>query len=157
MQEEQKRPFYKDRAFILTAMGLILFAFVIAKIRSVLLVWSMFLSILTPILIGLGLAYLMNPIMMGFERIMSGKIRRGTEPLREKRLRRFIRTIAAVLALLVIATALTGFALIVLPQFIETVQYLLTHLYEKLIGVIDWADEVTRYRFADVMERTRTD
>jgi len=157
MQEESKRPFYKDKSFILTAMGLIIFAFVIAKIRSVLSVWSMFMSILTPILIGLGLAYIMNPIMMGFERIMTKRIRTGMEPSREKRIRRLIRMVSTILALLIIAAALTGFALIVLPQFIETVQYLLTHLYEKLIGVINWADEVTRYRFADVMERTRTD
>lgn len=146
-----------EKKRILTVVGLIVFVFAILRFDQLLSIGSMLVSILMPVIIGCALAYLMNPIMIFFERVLLNRIRPENKPEKEKSLCRFIRTLSTVLALLVLLAAAAGFALAVLPQFFETLRYLLSHLYEKMIGVIDWADEVTRYRFADVMERTRTD
>ena len=157
MHENRRFPEIKGKWVVLAVMGLIVFAFLIARFDVLMSIGSMIFGILTPIIIGLAMAFLMNPIMMFFERQMLKRLKSKMDLGKEKGLRRLIRTVSVLLALMILVAAAAGFILAVVPQFIETVQYLLDHLYEKIVGVIDWADELTGYRFADTMEAARTD
>ena len=157
MHENRRFPEIKGKWVVLTVMGLIVFAFLIARFDVLMSIGSMIFSILTPIIIGLAMAFLMNPIMMFFERLMLKRLNGKVDLGKEKGLRRLIRTVSVLLALMILVAAAAGFILAVVPQFIGTVRYLLDNLYEKIVGVIDWADELTGYRFADTMEAARTD
>ena len=157
MHENRRFPEIKGKWVVLTVMGLIVFAFLIARFDVLMSIGSMIFGILTPIIIGLAMAFLMNPIMMFFERLMLKRLKGKVDLGKEKGLRRLIRTVCVILALLILVAAAAGFILAVVPQFIGTVRYLLDNLYEKIVGVIDWADELTGYRFADTMEAARTD
>lgn len=157
MHENRRFPEIKGKWVVLTVMGLIVFAFLIARFDVLVSIGSMIFGILTPIIIGLAMAFLMNPIMMFFERLMLKRLNGRVDLVKERGLRRLIRTVSVILALLILVAAAAGFILLVVPQFIETVRYLMDHLYEKIVGVIDWADELTGYRFADTMEAARTD
>ena len=157
MHENRRFPEIKGKWVVLTVMGLIVFAFLIARFDVLMSIGSMIFGILTPIIIGLAMAFLMNPIMMFFERLMLKRLNGKVDLGKEKGLRRLIRTVCVILALLILVAAAAGFILAVVPQFIGTVRYLLDNLYEKIVGVIDWADELTGYRFADTMEAARTD
>ena len=157
MHENRRFPEIKGKWVVLTVMGLIVFAFLIARFDVLMSIGSMIFGILTPIIIGLAMAFLMNPIMMFFERLMLKRLNGKVDLGKEKGLRRLIRTVSVLLALMILVAAAAGFILAVVPQFIGTVRYLLDNLYEKIVGVIDWADELTGYRFADTMEAARTD
>jgi predicted PurR-regulated permease PerM len=138
----------------------ILFYFLIDRFTGFLSIVSAFMNILQPVFLGLAIAFLANPIMMFFERLLSRfLIRENKKPNRWKLKRRkdFIRGVSTVLAVTLLIAIVAAFAVQILPQFIETVQYLINHLYEKIVGVIDWADHLTGYAFADTMEAARTD
>lgn len=160
MQDDKKQSSHIIHKYIPAALLVILFYFLIDRFTGFLSIVSAFMDILQPVFLGLAIAFLANPIMMFFERLLSRfLIRENKKPNRWKLKRKkdFIRGICAILAVTLLVAIVAAFAVQILPQFIETVQYLINHLYEKIVGVIDWADELTGYAFADVMEAARTD
>ena len=160
MQDDKKQSSHIIHKYVPAALLVILFYFLIDRFTGFLSIVSAFMNILQPVFLGLAIAFLANPIMMFFERLLSRfLIRENKKPNRWKLKRKkdFIRGICAVLAVTLLVAIVAAFAVQILPQFIETVQYLINHLYEKIVGVIDWADELTGYAFADVMEAARTD
>ena len=160
MQDDKKQSSHIIHKYVPAALLVILFYFLIDRFTGFLSIVSAFMDILQPVFLGLAIAFLANPIMMFFERLLSRfLIRENKKPNRWKLKRKkdFIRGICAILAVTLLVAIVAAFAVQILPQFIETVQYLINHLYEKIVGVIDWADELTGYAFADVMEAARTD
>ncbi len=160
MQDDKKQSSHIIHKYVPAALLVILFYFLIDRFTGFLSIVSAFMNILQPVFLGLAIAFLANPIMMFFERLLSRfLIRENKKPNRWKLKRKkdFIRGICAVLAVTLLVAIVAAFAVQILPQFIETVQYLINHLYEKIVGVIDWADQLTGYAFADVMEAARTD
>ena len=160
MQDDKKQSSHIIHKYVPAALLVILFSFLIDRFTGFLSIVSAFMNILQPVFLGLAIAFLANPIMMFFERLLSRfLIRENKKPNRWKLKRKkdFIRGICAVLAVTLLVAIVAAFAVQILPQFIETVQYLINHLYEKIVGVIDWADQLTGYAFADVMEAARTD
>ena len=160
MQDDKKQSSHIIHKYVPAALLVILFYFLIDRFTGFLSIVSAFMNILQPVFLGLAIAFLANPIMMFFERLLSRfLIRENKKPNRWKLKRKkdFIRGICAILAVTLLVAIVAAFAVQILPQFIETVQYLINHLYEKIVGVIDSADELTGYAFADVMEAARTD
>ena len=160
MQDDKKQSSHIIHKYVPAALLVILFYFLIDRFTRFLSIVSAFMNILQPVFLGLAIAFLANPIMMFFERLLSRfLIRENKKPNRWKLKRRkdFIRGVSTVLAVTLLIAIVAAFAVQILPQFIETVQYLINHLYEKIVGVIDWADQLTGYAFADTMEAARTD
>lgn len=160
MQDDKKQSSHIIHKYVPAALLVILFYFLIDRFTGFLSIVSAFMNILQPVFLGLAIAFLANPIMMFFERLLSRfLIRENKKPNRWKLKRRkdFIRGVSTVLAVTLLIAIVAAFAVQILPQFIETVQYLINHLYEKIVGVIDWADQLTGYAFADTMEAARTD
>lgn len=160
MQDDKKQSSHIIHKYVPAALLVILFYFLIDRFTGFLSIVSAFMDILQPVFLGLAIAFLANPIMMFFERLLSRfLIRENKKPNRWKLKRRkdFIRGVSTVLAVTLLIAIVAAFAVQILPQFIETVQYLINHLYEKIVGVIDWADQLTGYAFADTMEAARTD
>lgn len=142
------------------ALIIVIVIFILARFTEVGRVIGGFWDIVKPVFFGMGLAFLMNPIMRFFEKLLLRLCPQGKAGCTEKKkawYRRFARVVSTILALLVIVAMVAGFLVAVVPQFVEAVQYLSDNLYDKIVGVLDWADELTNYRFADTMERARTD
>ncbi len=160
MQDDKKQSSLIIHKYVPAALLVILFYFLINRFTGFLSIVSAFLNILQPVFVGMATAFLANPVMMFFDRLLAKfLIRSGEKPNRWKLRRRkeFIRGVSAVLGVAFLVAIVAAFAVQILPQFIETVRYLMNHLYEKIVGVIDWADELTGYAFADTMEAARTD
>ena len=157
MQEKEIEKRNLKKWFFARAMLIILF-FAILRYAGLFEALGKFNDIILPIYIGMALAFLMNPIQSFLEKHwLALWLKKPKKEKTEKRIRSFVRTVCTLVALAVIIACVAAFLLLVLPRFIETVRYLSDNLYEKIVGVVDWADELTNYQFADVMERTRTD
>ncbi|MCR5031258.1 MAG: AI-2E family transporter [Lachnospiraceae bacterium] len=154
MQEEGKRSRALTRNIVIAGSILIILYFVIARYTGLLYGLETLNRIFMPIYLGVAMAFLMNPIMRFFEKRIL-KVWKKAE--NSKTIRHFVRIVCTVLSLVILLGFVAGFLRAVLPQLVTTVQYLIDNIYEKIVGVIDWADELTKYRFADVMERARTD
>ena len=117
-----------------------------------------FNDVFMPILLGAAFAFLMNPVMMIAEKyLLQAFVKKDCPAEKEKKLRGIIRTVATTISALVLVAVVAGFLLLVVPQFVEALKYLADHVNEKIIGVIDWADNLTGHRFAPSMERAKSD
>ncbi|MCR4588513.1 MAG: AI-2E family transporter [Lachnospiraceae bacterium] len=142
------------RHLVLAGAALIVFFFAILRYTGLLAGVSALNRILMPVYLGVAMAFLLNPIMSFFEKRISKVWKASAD---NKKIKAFVRVVCTILALAILLGLCTGFMMAVVPQFLETAQYLIDHIDEKIIGVIDWADELTKYRYADVMENARTD
>ncbi len=102
-------------------------------------VFHMFVGIAQPILYGLAIGYLINPIMMIFERFMlKFAERRGTK----KKLRRVIRTISSILAVLVFVFVIVLLISMVIPEISANISNLVDTLPAQINSFIvhlnDW-------------------
>lgn len=109
-----------------------------------------FTAIATPIIIGIFCAYLLNPLMMKFERGMFKKWS-GSE---EKKLKSRARMLSLTLTMTVVLLALVVLILLIIPQlitnivtifsnmdsYIATIQGFLTKLAEDYPGLADFLD-----------------
>ena len=146
----------REKKILLIIFAAIAFYFVFEKFGALKSALKMILNVLRPLLIGFAMAFLMNP-MMGFmeKHARSFLEKHRKEPLGKGALR-WIRIICVVLSAAVLVGLVAGFFSFVAPQFYEAVRNLMAHLDEKIIGVIDWADELTGYQFADAMNEAKT-
>ena len=146
----------KEKRILLIVLIAILFYFVLDKLPAVRAACSTVLRILRPLLIGCAFAFLMNPMMGFMERhILSfAEARRGRAP--GKKVQRAVRVICVVLSAVILVGLVAAFFSFVAPQFYEAVRNLMAHLDEKIIGVIDWADELTAYQFTDAMQEAKS-
>ncbi len=146
----------REKKIILILFAAIAFYFVIARFDALKSGVRIVFQVIRPILIGFVMAFLMNP-MMGF---MESHILSFLEKKRKKqtgsRGRKWIRTITVILSAIILVGLVAAFFSFVAPQFVEAIQNLRQHLNEKIIGVIDWADELTRYQFTEAMQDAKS-
>ena len=161
-EEENAR--YKviaKRAFIV-GFALIAVYFIIKRWGAISAGWGTVSKVFQPILFGAIMAYLTNPIMKSFSRTFdyfaNAHARRTGKPRKKPadgKPVKWIRVLSSVIATLVLVAVVIAFLVLVVPQFVSTMNELKNHIHEKVRGVIDWADKLTRYRFKDVMDSAR--
>lgn len=146
----------REKRILLIVLIAIAFYFVLDKLPAVRAACSAVFRILRPLLIGCAFAFLMNPMMGFMERhILSfAEARRGRMP--GKKAQRAVRVICVVLSAVILVGLVAAFFSFVAPQFYEAVRNLMAHLDEKIIGVIDWADELTGYQFTEAMQEAKS-
>ena len=146
----------REKKILLIIFAAIVFYFVLDRFSVLRSAVSLVFRVLRPLLIGCVLAFLMNPMMKFMERhILSFWVKkRNSQP--GKKARNAIRTICVVLSAAILVGLAAAFFSFVAPQFYEAIRNLMEHLDEKIIGVIDWADELTGYQFTDAMQDAKT-
>lgn len=160
-EENARYKVIAKKAFIV-GLALIAIYFIIKRWGAVSSGWGVVTKVFQPILFGAVMAYLANPIMGFFSKILNSiadfitkhRGRKRKLPENGKPVR-WIRVLSSILAILVIVAAVIIFLVMVVPQFISTLNELVNHIHEKVRGVIDWADKLTDYRFKDVMDSAR--
>lgn len=98
-----------------------------------------FAGILQPILIGLGIGYLMNPIMMFFESIL---LKLADRKHLKKKLNHLIRTVSSILSVLVFIMVIAMLLSMVIPEVSANVSHLVDTLPAQINSFIvhmrDW-------------------
>ncbi len=131
--EKKKSSHWNIRPYL--AMGLTIFLvlslcivvfFLIYRYHGFAASWKRLISILQPIIIGIVIAYLINPIMMFFEKYLIRLI----EPRMKKKdkAKKLCRSIATLGALAVFILIIALLLVMLIPQLVDSVQGLVTSL-----------------------------
>ena len=128
---------------IVAATAIILIYFSVARYDGLKQGWDTFMKILQPFIIGAVMAFLMNPIMMFLERNISKRFLPKAKKGKEKSVKKTIRLITSILALLIFMGIIALFSLMVIPELANTIQYLIKNLDKQLYGVLEWANDIT--------------
>ncbi len=149
------------RPMIIGACFIIVFFFLVARFTDFLKALSAFGVIIRPLTLGLMMAFIMNPVMRLFERQMKklAWFRRAeaASSKKQRQAERTVRAAATIIAALILVGLVAAFFALVVPQFVEAIRYITDNLNDRLIAVIDWADNLTGYRYHPSMERAKSD
>lgn len=140
----------KDPKYIywgLTALCVVVLSIVIATVLSDFTGFfascKKLLSILSPVVYGIAIAYLLNPIMVFFERYLLVFLRKRKK-LSEKAVRSFSRGLSVVGALLVGSLVVYGFFALLLPNLIDSITGIVTNMPEYYKTVQNWIQELSQ-------------
>ncbi len=104
-------------------------------------------SVFQSIIIGLVLAFIMNPIMMFIERwIYPIALKVQKKPIKAKKL---ARGISAVFSAVIVVGIVALFFISIIPEIYSTAQYLLANIGNQVDSVLDWVNSVTRNNYHD--------
>lgn len=122
-------------AFVVLAAAMLLF-FLFFKIEDIKAGVSNFVSILTPIIMGFVVAYLINPIMKFFDNLFLKLFtKKNSKYKKPNKLARILAIFIAVLIFLAIITALVW---MVVPSIIESAISLADNLPEEIDRCTEW-------------------
>ena len=146
----------RDKKILLIVFAAIAFYFVLLRFSALKSFLALVLQILSPLLIGFALAFLMNPMVGFMERHALSFLGKRGRNVTGTRTRRIVRTVCVILSAVILTGLVVAFFSFVAPQFYDAVRNLMEHLEEKIVGVIDWADELTGHQFQDAMEEAKS-
>lgn len=133
----------------LAALLLLIIYFCIERYSGLFGAINKTIGVLMPLIIGLVMAFLMNPIMMLFERVITSLFeKRGVNGNKSKK---NIRLFTSILAMLVFLGMVMGFFAVIIPQVVATVNYLVENIHEQIGGILDWANTITKGRYEDFL------
>lgn len=144
---EYKYLFGVSLVVLVTACLIILFYFGVKRYDGLQSGWEKFLDILQPFTIGFVLAFLMNPIMKFVEKHLLKFLLPRVK--NEAKVRKNVRVFSSFLSLIIVLSVIGAFLFTVIPEMLNTLQYLFKHIHEQIAGVLDWANEITRGRWED--------
>ena len=160
--EKSERPAHslrftdREKRILLIILIAIVFFFVLYRFSVVRAVLSLVIRVLRPLVIGCVFAFLMNPMMGFMEKHVLSFLSKRRDGAPGRKARNAVRVLCVVLSAAILVGLAVAFFSFVAPQFYEAVRNLMEHLDEKIIGVIDWADELTRYQFHDAMQEAKS-
>lgn len=140
--QEKKQSHWNIRPYLAIALTAVLviclcivFFFLIYRYNGFAAGWKKLTAILQPIIIGIVIAYLINPIMMFFEKYLM----RWIEPKMKKKAKakKLCRGIATLGALAVFILIIVVLLVMLIPQLVESVQGVATTLPSEVQHLID--------------------
>lgn len=139
--------------FLVLSLCIVVF-FLIYRYHGFAASWKKLLSILQPIIIGIVIAYLINPIMMFFEKYLIRLI----EPHMKKKdkAKKLCRSIATVGALAVFVLIIVLLLVMLIPQLVESIQGLVISLPGEVQELITKINNLLseESQAADILENT---
>lgn len=140
--QEKKQSHWNIRPYLAIALTAVLviclcivFFFLIYRYNGFAAGWKKLTAILQPIIIGIVIAYLINPIMMFFEK----HLMRWIEPKMKKKAKakKLCRGIATLGALAVFILIIVVLLVMLIPQLVESIQGVATTLPSEVQHLID--------------------
>ena len=140
--QEKKQSHWNIRPYLAIALTAVLviclcivFFFLIYRYNGFAAGWKKLTAILQPIIIGIVIAYLINPIMVFFEK----HLMRWIEPKMKKKAKakKLCRGIATVGALAVFILIIVVLLVMLIPQLVESIQGVATTLPSEVQHLID--------------------
>lgn len=98
--------------------------------------WKKLMVVLQPISIGLVVAYLLNPIMMFFEKHLKTLLAKKIKS--EKKIKKIARGISTAGALLVLVLIIYALLMLIIPQLAQSIMGMITTLPEEVQAFVNW-------------------
>lgn len=149
--------FYLVRAsvIVIAAVLVIIFYFCVKRYAGLAAALRTLNGALAPIIIGFVLAFLLNPIMKALEKAMLPPFLKRTKD--EAKTRHRVRMSCSLIALAILIALVAFFLSAVIPQIVTTVNDLVDNINSQIVGVIDWADKITRGNFHEQLQSAKED
>lgn len=137
--------------FLVLSLSIIVF-FMIYRYNGFTASWDKLTTVLQPITIGIIFAYLMNPIMMFFEKYLHPFLESRMK--KKEKAKKFSRGLATIGALIVFILIIVLLLVLLLPQLIESIQGLIVSLPGEVQELIDRMNKFlkTDSQFANILE-----
>ena len=116
----------------------IAFYFIVYHGQEILDILMKIVSILSPVLAGLAMAYVMNPVMVFFEKHMAGLMKKAVK--KEKSRKSLSRGLAILLTFLLFFLFLYSLGAMVLPLIQENIMNLAKSLPAGINNLIEWLE-----------------
>lgn len=133
-----KALFRKGLPQIIVIISGILFFFFVYKISTILSLFSRILSVLTPIIMGLAMAYLLNPVMVFFERRFLKAFQKSIKT--DTRRKTLSRTLALIISFAIVFLFLYMLGAMVFPLIQENIINLARVLPSEINKAIRWLE-----------------
>lgn len=101
--------------------------------------WNKLMVVLQPIIIGLIVAYLLNPIMMFFEKHL--KVLLAKKIKSEKKIKKISRGGATAGALLVLVLIIYALLMLIIPQLTQSIMGMIITLPDEVQAFVNWMDQ----------------
>lgn len=138
----KKDYFYKGLTAFLVIAACVLFAFLVFKIH---IIWGYIKSltaVLTPVIVGFVIAYLVNPMVRFFDKYIFKAL--GSKSKNKKRAASISKTISVLLSMLVFALIIIGLFWLVIPQLVTSISSFVNTFPEKLTALSSWGKKVLK-------------
>ena len=129
--------FFKGLTAFLVIAACVLFAFLVFKIDVILKGIETVLSVLKPVIFGLAIAYLVDPIVKFFDNYVSKVTRYKAKNLTKAD--RVSDVISVLLAILVFTVIIVGLFLLVIPQLITSISGFINSFPARLDAISEWS------------------
>lgn len=100
---------------------------------------SILTGVITPIIIGIFCAYLLNPLMIKIENGIFGKLARSSEPKKKS----LARGLALTLTMLIILAFLALFIVLVIPQLVTNIIAIFSNMDTYIANVRDFIQDIS--------------
>ena len=128
-------------AFLVIA-ACVLFAFIVFKIDVIWGYVKKIIVVLNPVIFGLVIAYLVNPMVKFFEKYISKiTLYKAKNP---EKAHRVCEILSVILAILLFAVIIVGIFLMVIPQLITSISGFINSFPEKLDAISDWGKKILK-------------
>ncbi len=128
-------------ALVCAIIFIVLYA--VVNIASFSQILSRLMSVLTPIILGFGLALLLNPLLKLFERRVFGKVKNKS----------VVRVLSMLLTYLSVILLLVAFGFLVIPQLIESIK----NFAQNFNGYLNSTIETINRFLSDFVGKTHTE
>lgn len=165
-EEEKKEPTQKGSSwnirpylalgltvFLVLSLSILVF-FLIYRYNGFAKFWGQVAYILQPIIIGVVLAYLLNPVMMFLERCLSRLI--GPHLKKKERAKKICRSLATLGAMVVLVLVVAFLLVLIIPQIVDSIQKLVFTLPQEVQAMIKKMNTILsgEPQLADALENT---
>ncbi|MCI8327113.1 MAG: AI-2E family transporter [Lachnospiraceae bacterium] len=127
--------------FLVLSLCILVF-FLIYRYNGFAASWRALTSVLQPIIFGIVIAYLINPVMVFFEKYLLRLL--GPKMKKKDKVKRWCRSIATIGALAVFILIIVLLLVMLIPQLVESIQGLVVSLpgeiKEFVAGINKWLD-----------------
>lgn len=113
--------------------------FLIYRYNGLTVVWNKLMKVLQPIIIGLVIAYLLNPVMKFFEKYLKKLFAKKIKS--ERKVKKLARGVATGGALLVLILIVYVLLMLLIPQLIQSIMGMVTALPEEVKSLTVWINK----------------
>ena len=130
-----RQEFSRGMTMFLVIMACVVLYFALLRLDSITNAVSMVIDVLKPILYGMVIAYLLNPIVKQVDRILVPRLEKYMQKNRAKKCSRGIGVILSLVFLFALITALCN---MLIPELVKSIRDLIITLPVQLNNVVDW-------------------
>lgn len=140
------------------AIGCMLVFFLLYRLENVKNTVDWFIDTLAPIFWGIAMAYLLNPILIFFEKQFTKLFAKGKKS--EKKQKKHVKMLSITLTVLFGIVLLSSLLLLIIPEFLKNLQKLINIIPTQLENFLNWLDLQVKgdsafvRNFGDILQST---